>query len=213
MTGATNGYSELQKILGFSDSAHLRRVLECLITEEQARLVTLLPASPEELANKLGIDIETVNSLLYDLHSKAVIVHKNFDPSKNFVPVSTYSYPENWFITPYSRSTLPELYGLYRDFIEEIGKDEKRWKAISQEYAKVKQPQWRVLPAYKSILDSPELLPEEDVRTVLKQAKIIAATPCGCRIAHGPCHQSGPMSVWRLTGPQRSSFRWTAMAR
>lgn len=189
---AADGYADLQKILGHPDSTRLRRLLEYLMTEEQARLITLLPASPEELAIKMNIDIDTITGLLHDLHGKGAIVHKNFDPRQSFIPISTYFYPDNWFITSYSRSSLPEFYGLYRDFFKEREGDEGHWKAAVQEHEKIKQPSFRVLPAYRSILDSPELLPEEDVRTILRQAKTIIVIPCGCRMTRGPCHQSEP---------------------
>jgi len=172
--------------LEYPDSARLRRILEYLMTEEQARLVVSLPASPEELAQKLNMNVETVNSLSRDLYGKGVIIHKNLDPLEGFmfipnvVTLLSLVLPgKDW------RSTLPQLADLWDDFYEA-----EFFPDFAKIAEKVEQPWFRILPAYKTILDSPELLPEEDVRAILRGARVMCVTPCPCRARTGACRRT-----------------------
>ena len=183
---AADAYRELGELLEYPDSARLRRILEYLVTEEQARLVVSLPASPEELAQKLNMDVERVNSLSRDLYDKGVIIHRNFDPLEGFVFIPHLVFLLSLMVPRKDwRSTFPELADLVNDFYEA-----ELISGLAQTIEKAEQPPWRVLPAYKAILDSPELLPEEDVRTILKGALVMSVIPCGCRVVTGACRQT-----------------------
>jgi len=74
-----DGYQEVSKIMGHSDSPGLRRILEYMMTEQQARLIAALPGTYEELAKKVNTDVETIKNISKDLYKKGVIVPKNFE--------------------------------------------------------------------------------------------------------------------------------------
>jgi ferredoxin len=42
-------------------------------------------------------------------------------------------------------------------------------------------PVWRIIPAYQSVKDLPELLPLENFHEILKAQDLIASAPCSCR--------------------------------
>ncbi|MBN1615318.1 MAG: 4Fe-4S dicluster domain-containing protein [Deltaproteobacteria bacterium] len=178
-----DGYEEVSKMMGHSGSPGLRRILEYMMTEQQARLIAALPGTHDELAKKVGTDVETVKSLSEDLFKKGAIVPKDFKTLEGmrFIPIFTFFHDRILAIKDWDKR-LPALAQMCDDFLE---------KEVFAEEAKVlaqaEQPPQRVLPAYKAILDSPELLPEEDVRTILKGAKTITVVPCSCRVRTGAC--------------------------
>ncbi len=182
----SDGYKQVATILGYPDSAHLRRWLEYIMTEEQARLVASLPGEADELAKKLKLDVGKVKKLIRDLYEKGVIVPKNFETLEGmrFIPSVIFLHDrmlaiKNW------KSKLPRLAEVVNDFLEK-----EFFPASAAQYAKAEQPAQRILTAYKTILDSPELLPEDDVRTILKQSKTISVVPCSCRVRTGACKKT-----------------------
>ena len=178
-----DGYAAVAKTMGHEDSPALRRVLEYIMTEEQARLVAALPKPYEELAKELNMGVAAVKKLAEDLYKKGVIVPKDFKTLEGmrFIPIFIFLHDRMLAIKDWYKS-LPELACRMDDFLE---------KEFFPEQVKIlsmfEQPPQRVLPAYKTILDSPELLPEDDVRTILKQAKVIGVVPCSCRVRTGSC--------------------------
>lgn len=178
-----DGYQKVAEIMGYGHSTGIRSVLEYMMTEEQARLVAALPKSFDELAALLGTDVERVKELARDLYEKGVIVPKDFKTLEGmrFIPSFMFLHDrvlaiKNW------HKRLPELAKRIDDFLEA-----EYFSHEAKTLAKLEQPPQRVIPAYKTILDSPELLPEEDVRTILKLAKTIGVVPCSCRVRTGGC--------------------------
>jgi len=181
-----DGYKQVATILGYPDSPGLRKWLEYIMTEEQARIVAGLPGEADELAQKLNMDVGKVKELIRDIYEKGVIVPKNFETLEGmrFIPSPIFLHDrmlaiKNW------RKRLPELDKVIDEFLEK-----EFFPASAEQYAKAEQPAQRVLSAYKTILDSPELLPEDDVRTVLKQATTISVVPCSCRVRTGSCKRT-----------------------
>ncbi len=181
-----DGYQELATLLRFPDSLRLRRVLEYIMTDTEARLVTLLPGSFEELAGKLKLDVDTVKKMIRDLYEKGVAVPRNFETLEGmrFFPEVIFFHDRTLAKKDW-RAKLPRLADLWNDFLETDA-----FPAHAEQYAKAEQPPYRILPAYKKILNSPELLPEEDVRTILKSARITSVVPCSCRVRTGSCKKT-----------------------
>jgi NAD-dependent dihydropyrimidine dehydrogenase PreA subunit len=180
-----DGYTQMCKIMGYETSPGMRRVLEYMMTEEQARLVAALPKSYPELAELLGKDEATVRALAADLYHKGVIVPKDFKTLEGmrFIPSFIFYHDRTLAIKDWHKR-LPNLAKLIDEFLET-----EFFPAEGKNLAQITEPPQRVLPAYKAILDSPELLPEEDVRTILKTAKAIGVVPCSCRVRTGACQR------------------------
>ena len=182
---AADGYRELAEELGYADSARFRRVLERLMTEEQARLVVSLPASPEELAQKLNTDVETVKKLSRDLYKKGVIVPRDFETLEGMRFIRSMVFLHDRMLAIGGlESAVPGISDLWDEFLET-----EFFPDTAEGYAKAERPNERVLPYYKTILDSPELLPYEDVREILKAARVISVVPCSCRARTRACHK------------------------
>lgn len=174
-----SAYKVLAGKHGYPDSPRYRRVLEYLMTPQQAKIAALLPSTSEEVSAKLGIDVATVNLELDRLFRKGVVFTRNLQTMEGsrFASRSTELQDATCMSSLGSDpSHLKELCELWEDF------DHEEWhpdKAML--FAKLPQPMARIIPAYKSILDSPQILPYEDVREIIKAQPSIAVVACPCR--------------------------------
>ncbi len=190
----SDAYAILAGKHGYQDSVRYRRILEYLMTPEQAQLVALLPMNGEELARKLHSDTASVKKELEDLYAKGVIFAKNAES----IEESTFALGVIQFhditMCPFDLDLARDqkLFELWDDFcVAEWDPDQvARWSGGDH-------VQGRIVPAYRAILNSPEILPCEDMREIVKSARSIAVTYCTCRrrkeAVDKKCHRSHDM--------------------
>ena len=172
-------YSGFLEVLGFPESKYLRKILECIMTPDEATLVAALPGSPREVADKTGVDIKRVTETLDSLFFRGVIF-----PRGDFRRREYYRFTKglgqlhdstmaDQTIDP---KTNHEIFKLWREF------EENEYIAYSGKGLKERaQPPFRIVPAYESIKDLPGVLPYENFPEILKAQELIAAAPCSCR--------------------------------
>jgi len=182
VTTAGDTYGALAARHGYEGSARYRRILEHLMTPEEAELAALLPLGYEELSRKAGVDVGRVRRSLEELYSRGVIFAK--DPDKLEEASFALAVVQLHDITMCSFDVDPErdrrLFELWDDFcVNEWDPDQVA------SWDKGEQPQGRIVPAYKAIIDSPEILPCEDMRQIIGSARSIAVTHCTCRRRKG----------------------------
>ncbi|UCG83876.1 MAG: 4Fe-4S dicluster domain-containing protein [Dehalococcoidia bacterium] len=175
---SSDKYAELAARHGYRDSVRYRRILEYLITPEESRLVALLPMKYDRLAEEMGTDVDSVNKQLEGLYERGVIFARSPDnleeASFALAVVQFHDITMCWFDVDIKKDR--KLFELWDDFcVNEWDPDQvASWDAGEG-------PQGRIVPAYKAILDSPEILPCEDMREIIRSARSIAVTHCTCR--------------------------------
>ncbi|OGP51813.1 MAG: hypothetical protein A2Y79_01220 [Deltaproteobacteria bacterium RBG_13_43_22] len=178
-----DSYTELAKRHGYSESIRYRHILEFLMTPPQADLVVLLPEKPEVLAAKLNLPLDKVISELEALFLKGVVFPKNFQTREN--PRFARSVGQFHDATQsilnleekiYNSEDRKELYRLWEDFCENewYHNQVKRFNGLER-------PPTRVIPAYASIKDLPDIQPYEDMREIIKAQKVKTVNSCSCR--------------------------------
>lgn len=179
----SDAYKELAKRHGYEESERYRRVLEFLMTPQQADIVVQLPAEPSDIAAKLGISVDTVNSELKTLFLKGVVFPKNFKTlaTPRFAREVTQLHDASQSIldldiTIYTPEQKMELFRLWEDFCENEWYPD-RLKLI----AMLPSPPLRVIPMYRAIKDLPDIEPFEDMREILKAQETRAVCSCSCR--------------------------------
>ncbi len=177
-----DSYTILAEKLGYGESPQLRRVLEYLMTKEQADLAAALPAEREDLARKFNLSLVAVNDQLYTLFRKGVVFPQNCDAT-DFKELKGWHFAPNihrlsdgsqtsWLLDAVRHKKLFE-------FWEEFWVSEHtREKVLARGQG---TPQLRVIPALKAILNGPQIHPWEDVRTIINEARVIALISCSCR--------------------------------
>lgn len=178
---STDAYAVLAERHGYPNSARYLRILEFLMTPQQARIMADLPSPLEEIALRQNLPLETVKAEIEALFRTGVVIPKGFETLEfpRFAQRvgqfhdSTQSILD---IDLYDEATKKELFRLWDDFCEE------EWypdKAI--EMGKLEYPPMRVVPAYRAVKDLPDIQPYEDMREIMKAQELIAVCSCSCR--------------------------------
>ncbi|MEM1659504.1 MAG: 4Fe-4S dicluster-binding protein [Candidatus Jordarchaeales archaeon] len=190
-------YSKIMESLGFPGSELLRKILRFLMNEEEATVAAALPGSVEEVAGKTGLPVEKVRRILDGLFFKGVAFPKDFKARDYFRLARDIIQLHD--ATLATRQLDPERGREYAALWKEFGEKEyypKFGELIKATGMKV----WRVIPAYKAVKDSPDLLPCEDIREILKANSKIAVVPCSCRtvsrLAGDGCRYTDESKRW-----------------
>ena len=182
MTGQ-NVYAKLAGKLGYPESESMRKILEILMTYEEARLVDLLPdledaKKPEylieKLAKQLGIAEKEIEKKLQDLYSRGILQKYQ----------GGYLFAQNYSVIKLFEDVL---WNIHEEPCQEL-KDAWKEFANSEWYrdrAELKigyeLPVQRILPYPKSLANPDELLFDENILEILKKPVKRALVACVCR--------------------------------
>ncbi|GAG01140.1 unnamed protein product, partial [marine sediment metagenome] len=174
-------YTELMARLKYPQSERFRRVLQKLMTPEEGKLLLELPAEPAELARKSGMDEETVQRKLQEFMERGLAIPTSkgvcFARDMTQLHDSNLSSAEKWIDT--------ELLDLWKEF-----RDGEWLQTLSGGLGDSYVQFIKVIPAWKAMERSPdlgELLPEEDIRELIRGADPVTAIPCTCRRSIREC--------------------------
>lgn len=173
-----DAFTALAERHGYKDSPRYRSVLEYLLTPLQAKLAVELPLPPEELAQKMGMDVAEVTKELDDLYDKGVIFPKNFQTKEYYRFARSVVQLHDASQSALSLDPVRdrELYALWEEFC-----NVDWYPDVGAAFDAREKPFSRVIPAYQSIQDLPGVLPHENIREMLKSQKLIAVCSCSCR--------------------------------
>jgi NAD-dependent dihydropyrimidine dehydrogenase PreA subunit len=165
---------------GKGESPAMHRVLECAMTDEEARFLLDLPASTTDLAAKYGMNEEAVEEKLLDLARRGLVVSSR----------KGIRYPRN-------PSTLHDniLASAEEQIPPEMGKrwmdlyDGEGWgEEIGHGLASFGITALRTIPAQGCISSDVELLPHESIEKIIEANKdLISLRNCCCRRGAKKC--------------------------
>jgi len=182
-------YTELVERLNYTGSESLLRVLQKLVTPEEGKLLLALPAEPAELAQESGMDEGTVQRKLREFVERGLVIPTSKGPcfARDVTQLhdSTLSSAEKWIDT--------ELLDMWKD-LQETEWVQRMASGFGDSYVQF----IKVLPAWKAIERSPnlstdEILPEENIRELIRGADPITVIPCSCRRSMREC--DAPLDV------------------
>lgn len=176
MTGI-DAYAKLTLRMKYPRSERLRRIFEKLVTWEQAEILLELPSPADEIAAKTGLDKETVDRQIEQLYRKGMAV-----PTSRgyFLPRSITQLHDTTITDP---DVTAELVDLWQEFAEEEWFTDRRDELLLGE----QKVTHNVVPMSKALQTSQDILPEEDVRSIIEGAQSIAVVPCPCRTRARQC--------------------------
>jgi len=181
-------YLNLAERLGHR-SEGLVRIIEYAANPRQARIVMEMNRAPgpaltaEQLGEKLGLDPAVVQNDLEDLFRKGMAFPRNFGDRREWrAPRSIVqihdSMQSGWAAYP-DRYRLFELWKRYDE--------EERYAILARERGKHDTPGVRVIPAWRSVMNNPNLQPWEDWREIFKGMDLISVVDCPCRLKVDAC--------------------------
>ena len=174
-------YLRLGRRIGwFGNSKTTPKIFKHLLTLEQAQLADAFPGVPEELAAKLGRDLESVKKDLQYMYRVGVGT-----PSAGS---GKWNLPRNYMLfvdkicTHHRNASTP-----FRDLLHEVDEEwqKERMKIDEEERRKLTSMGefgTRIIPAYTAVKDKPELQPWESMKAILQMASNIAVVDCPCRM-------------------------------
>jgi NAD-dependent dihydropyrimidine dehydrogenase PreA subunit len=200
------GYRAIAQHFGYPDSETFCRILENVFSPEEALMVAELPSPLEEIATKLNMETEAVEASLRDLTQKGALVR------------GSKGYRLSWMVVEFrdlviqTRSLRPplldELSDLWAQFAHE------RWyRDIATQYAAMKEPPVRVVPAMKAVEHDPDVAPDQDLRQILKGKELIGIGLCPCRRQSSSYRSNRALEVcflfdrWAAAGIERGAIR------
>lgn len=200
-------YGVLAARHGKAESQRYRRILEHLLTPQQARIAAELPMhgpspTPQELAERTGLDTATIARELDILFRKGVVFPRNFRTQEHprFARSLTQIHDASQSlegISVYDEAGKRRLWELWEEFME------SEWNGeIAQRIMALERPPSRILPAYRAIADLPDVLMEENIAEILKAQSAIAIVSCSCRKRKGatgnPCSKSHDFNCFQF---------------
>jgi ferredoxin len=164
------------KIQGMDKSAVLPRLLQKMLTFEQAELAAEFPGTPEELAAKLGRDLKSVKKDLKYMYEVGLGTPSarsgKWNLPRNYVLLLDKVGSHHAKFLPFLG---PDYLDLWDEFINEM------IPKLRIKNGRFEPPEiFRVIPAYKAVKNNPEAQPWENMRSILNMADKIALTHCAC---------------------------------
>jgi Pyruvate/2-oxoacid:ferredoxin oxidoreductase delta subunit len=171
-------YVDLAKTMVDHDLRFTPYLYKKLFTLQEAAICCELPASPEQIAAKLGLDKETVEKTLEKLVKEGRILHTQKGPKPfsssaqlgdillanpaidKYIDDEYHAIEMGWF-------SQPEFLDKGTEAVMQMRVDEK--------------PICRVVPRWRAIKDIPGIMPCEDMREILKAYDKLNTTRCFCR--------------------------------
>jgi len=169
-------YTELNAKLQYPQSERLRRILQKLVTPEEGDLLLQLPAQPAELAQKTGMIEEAAQRKLEEFMQRGLVIRTSkglycFAHDMTQLHDANLSSADKWVDT--------ELLDLWRDF-----RNSEWAKTMAGGLGDSYVQFIKVLPSWKAMERSPDgdkLMPEEDIRELIRGADAASVVPCTCR--------------------------------
>lgn len=170
-------YQELAAKLGKQNSKYLPRILQKLADIEQAKIVSLLPASSREIAVKLGVAEQNVEQSISELIKKGLIVPTRKGPRMTRSVQQLHD-------TSASNDKLYDCLGNEYFDLWWACREEEMAEDMVLESVSGKYPRWRCIPRWHSIKDVSGVQAFDDVRQILRKQDVIALLHCPCKSVH-----------------------------
>ena len=174
-----DAYEILMERLEYPGSSRLRAIMENVMTPEEAQMVVELPGSPEGVAQKTGFSVDKVRASLDELYFRGVIFPRgDFDKRDHYRFARSMGQFHDATMATKQRDVVKdrEFYQKWYDFVIN-----EWYPARGKVQAQAERPRARIVPAYQSIKDLPDVLPCENFPELLKTQRLIAVVPCSCR--------------------------------
>jgi ferredoxin len=183
LTTSDNVFEKLSAMVGAPGSSRFPKVLEAMMTAEEAQLLLELktPATAEQLAVRLKVDPHKLKTQLEDMEYRQII-RKN--PLGYVTPPNIVAF-HHGSIGWLREDLKSKVYPLWGDFFFAEWRD-----IIVDEFERRKKTGapggHRVVPAHKALKASPNIKLEqilwyEDMEQVLRRSERNSLMMCGCR--------------------------------
>ncbi|MFC1533141.1 4Fe-4S binding protein [Thermodesulfobacteriota bacterium] len=157
------------------------KIFKHVLTFEQAQLADAFPGVPEELALKVGRDLESVNNDLQYMYRIGVGTPSARSGKWN-LPRTPMLFMDK-LCTHHRNFSGPDFKDLLQDLSEARYQHRLRLREKDKSIRFPEEIQGnRLIPAYTAVKDKPELQPWESMKSILQISDKITVVDCPCRI-------------------------------
>lgn len=169
--------------IGFPHSETLIHLWDTMVTDREAAWIAHLPATPRELAARLGDDPDTVAQGLDDLYARGLVLrHEQPDGALRYEPHTNGGVLMDLVL--FDRRYLawhgPSFLDAWRRFYNEE-------LVHTYEHPDPDQRPFRVLPVGERVQDRRAALPYQHVVALVQRARRISVENCPCRTRERAC--------------------------
>jgi len=166
--------------LGYVDSSNLLEILNILLSEEEARWITALPATPRQLAEHLDGGEENIATGLRELFMRGLVfIAEHTDQEPRYVADQSATHLMDMVLyDPRYKGLGTHFVDLWRDFYN---------NELVHAPRSPEKIHFRVLSVGEEIEDDRCILPHERVSEIVRQARRIAVQLCPCRVRERAC--------------------------
>lgn len=174
-------YQKFAEMMLHKDSQYIPKILQCMITDEQATLLVSLPGTAAQMAQKLDRAVDDIKADLNDLFHKGLAFKKEKNEGVIWrAPAHIAQFHDAsilWSQAP------AEFYDLWSTYME------TEWPNLAPLLTELlPRPFTRVIPVGKSVDPGKvQVLAPENVREIIDSAGRLAVTPCTCRLTMRKC--------------------------
>ncbi|MBW2201435.1 MAG: 4Fe-4S binding protein [Deltaproteobacteria bacterium] len=180
--GETTVFQQVAEAIGAADSVMVPKIIEALVDEKEAGLVMAAspPATIEELAEKTGIPVAEVEGMIDSLFKKGLIFKsKKPDATRYYRVRHLLQFHDATILAP---DATEDFFDLWREYHKnEFKADHKKIESA------LPASVVRVIPVNLALEPDTRIAPFEDVKRIVADARILAVTPCTCRVVEGDC--------------------------
>ncbi|MDY7042098.1 MAG: 4Fe-4S dicluster-binding protein [Chloroflexota bacterium] len=166
--------------LTFADSDTLLKLLDILLSEEEARWIVALPATPKQLAARLNENEERIEAGLHNLFVRGLVfISEHTEQGPRYIADDNPGrFMDMILFDPRYGHLGTGFFDLWRDFFNE--------ELVHAPRSPDKLP-FRVIPVEEKIEEQRGILPYERVAELVKQARRIVVQECPCRVREREC--------------------------
>jgi len=178
---AKAAYEKIAERLSVRASGLMVEILQMIADPGEAEVLLLLPGTPEQIAETLGIPIKEAEVRCQRLYEKGLAL-KTFKGGN-----LGYRFHRNITMFRDATSHWPlapkEYHDLWKRYMEE------EWPVYArQEVQRRQTAESRIIPIERSInTGKQQVLDSESVSTIIQNAKHLSVTNCICRVIHRNC--------------------------
>jgi ferredoxin len=173
---------QLAEAIGAGESPLIPKIFEALVNDDEARglLAAAPPATPEELAKKTGLSVDTIKAMMKSLFNKGLIFKAQKGGELKFYCVKNIPQMHD------STSLTPGISRYILDIWKEyMNKEWPEYGRIAMEF--MPGSIMRVVPVNEGIEPASRILAYDDVVKIIENAKTLSVTKCSCRVIDGAC--------------------------
>lgn len=175
-------YDQLAESVGAPGSEIIAKIFKFLTDDDEAKILVAAspPASVDEMSRATGIPAPRVQELVDALFRKGMMFKsKKKNPSRYYRVRQIVQFHDS---TAVSRDLSPELVALWKEYMD------SEWTAYREKItAALPSPRLRVIPVNITIQPETQILPFDDIITLINDADNIAVTACACRAIERAC--------------------------